>query len=46
MKDLRASWAQYFMPLDIENFLSEPRAELWQRLRKWFSKYPSKKFFL
>ena len=39
--------APYLMSLDIENSLSELRAELWPRLRKWFSKHPytKKKFF-
>ena len=32
----------YFMSLDIENSLSEPRAKLRPRLRKWISQ---KKFF-
>ena len=43
--DLRAPWAPYFMSLDIENSLSEPRVELRWRLRKWFAKHPSKTFF-
>ena len=30
---------------NIENFLSELRAELQLQLQKWFSKHPSKKFF-
>ena len=43
--DLRALLTPYFRSLDIEIFLSEPRAELLPRLQKWFAKHPSKKFF-
>ena len=44
--DPRLPWAPYWMLLDIENFLSELRAELLPRLQKWFSKYPSENLFL
>ena len=40
-----ALWAPYFMTVNIENSLNDPRAELRPRLRTWFAKHPSKKFF-